>query len=725
MNNYSNDLIFGKNKQEGIVSIEATDSGVEIFYQSPPGTGTINSKMEDNVYWLLTNTKVDNTYIKLDGNLHYQYAKTFRDRTSQYKTRAYLKSRGIDTYSVADAKEAIMLRNGYTYFKGMSVKDVSILSFDIETTGLKHDEDSKILLISCTVRTLNKPLFKTLFCYDKYDNQGEMLKDFCLFVTQENPSIIVGHNILSFDLPYMKYIADKENIKLLLGRDGSELHFNAWDSKFRKDGSQSYTYHKIHCYGREVIDTLFLSIKYDATERKFESYGLKNIIKQLGMEKKDRVFYDASTIRHKYKIPEEWEKIKAYCADDSDDSLQLFDLMSPPFFYSAQSIPKSFQAIIESATGSQINAMMTRAYLQNKHSIPKANEASHYEGGGVTGNPGLYKNVWKVDVASLYPSIMIQYEVEDKAKDPNGYFKELVKTFTAERLKNKQLFKDTKNEYYDGLQASQKILINSMYGFLGTSGLSFNSPEKAAFITKMGREILQQAIDWSKEMGFELVNADTDSISITLSGRHLEKSARQDMLNNINTLFPEKIKFEDDGYFEIVIVLKSKNYVLKKKGEKPKYKGSAILASLKEPRLKQFIKDIIKEIGIERNNYIEVYSGYVREIMNITDINEWCTRKTITDKVLTGERSNETKVNDIIKGTDYKEADKIYTFFLPDKTLCLRENFKGEYCKDTLLKKLYATAKIFDTVIDVKSTFLDYSLKRNKKALEEVLNGKL
>jgi DNA polymerase elongation subunit (family B) len=384
---------------------------------------------------------------------------------------------------------------------------------------------------------------------------------------------------------------------------------------------------------------MFLSIKYDATERKFESYGLKSIISQLGLEKPNRTFYDASKIRENYTNVDEWQKIKDYCIDDADDAITLFDLMAAPFFYLTQSVPKSFQAMIEGATGSQINAIMTRAYLQDKHSIPKANEAAHYEGAISIGNVGVYSNVWKVDVASLYPSIMIEYEVGDRNKDPNGYFQDLVKTFTSERLKNKKLAKT--NKYYDDLQASQKIFINSCYGFLGTAGLNFNAPEKAAFITAKGREILTKAIDWSESKAFTLVNADTDSISIT-NGEELSDEECTNLLIDLNSLYPDRIKWEDDGYYEKVIVLKAKNYVLKRRGEKPKYKGSAIKATLKEPRLKDFIKDIIKEIGLDRNNFIQVYNKYVKEIHTINDIKPWCTKKTITDKVTNGTRPNET-----------------------------------------------------------------------------------
>lgn len=221
---------------------------------------------------------------------------------------------------------------------------------------------------------------------------------------------------------------------------------------------------------------------------------------------------------------------------------------------------------------------------------------------------------------------------------------------------------------------------------------------------------------------FKLANLDTDSIMIVKQDQEdFSKEERKTLLKELNDLSPNGLVWADDGYYETVIILRAKNYILKKAGEKPKYKGSAIKATLKEARLRQFILDIIKEIGLDRHNYVETYNGYVREIMNITDISGWVVKKTITDKVLTGERANETKVKDVIAGTDYRESDKIYCFYLPNKELALRESFTGVYCKNTLLKKLYATAKIFDTVIDVKATFLDYSLKRNKAALLEVL----
>jgi DNA polymerase elongation subunit (family B) len=302
------------------------------------------------------------------------------------------------------------MKDGYTYFKGLSPSEVSILSFDIETTTLNpEDDNAKVLLISLTFRNHKGELTKDLFAFDEYSTQGEMISTFCKRVRELNPSILIGHNILGFDFQYLRKISEKEGLELILGRNDSAAKFDNYESQFRKESNQFIKYNKIHVYGREIIDTLFLSIKHDIASRKYNSYGLKNIIKQEGLEKENRTFYDASLIRHNYTNKIEWIKIKEYCRDDSDDALALYDLMIRPFFYMTQSIPKSFQSVIESASGSQLNSMMIRSYLQEAHSIPKAHTQEVFEGAISIGNPGIFTNVFKIDVSSLYPSIILEY----------------------------------------------------------------------------------------------------------------------------------------------------------------------------------------------------------------------------------------------------------------------------------------------------------------------------
>lgn len=491
-----NPLIYGKDQTQFIVSVEVHDGYVNLFKELPDGTIKIDQR--PNKYWLLSSQQPHKSWIRMNGDLHYKWGKQFTNKKDYLETKYSL--RQYDIYSIYDDKESHMINYGTTYFKGLKLKDVSVLSFDIESTTLEHNDNSKVLLISNTFRKGGK-VEKKLFSYDDYDEPSEMFKAWCDWVRLVNPSVIVGHNIFAYDLPYINFCANKLGVSLSLGRDNSYIYFDKFESKKRKDQTQDLHYKRAFIYGREIIDTLFLAINYDIATKKYESYALKAIVKTEGLEKKDRTFYDASKIRHHYKNPIEWEKIKEYCKDDSDDALTIFDLMAPSFFYMTQNIPKSFQAVCYTASGSQINSMMCRAYLQNAHSIPKASESIEFEGAISIGNPKIYKNCWKVDVASLYPSIMIQYEVYDKEKDPKALFKELVSTFTELRLEYKKKAKEDK--YYDDLQSAFKIFINSCYGFLGAPGLNFNSPENAAFITKRGREILKKAIEWATGKNYE------------------------------------------------------------------------------------------------------------------------------------------------------------------------------------------------------------------------------
>lgn len=712
-------LINGKNNTGNIVSIEVKDDVAELFIENPEDN-SITIETVPNKRWVLSNYAHGKNWVKLQGNLHYKYGCQFTTKEDFNKSLSFLRKKNVDTYQIYDDKESCMVNKGITYFKGMKNTDPSILSFDIESTGLYHNNNSKVLLISNTLRK-KSGILRKLFAYDDYESQAEMIDDWCNWVRENDPSIICGHNIYTYDFPYLNFVAKASGTSLNLGRDDSDIYIANKPSQFRIDGSRSQEYHKVRIYGREVIDTMYLAVKYDVATKKYESYGLKSIIKTEGLEKTDRVMYDAGQIRFKYKDPIEWEKIKAYCEHDADDALALYDLMSPSLFYMTQMVPKSFQSMIETATGSQINSIMVRSYLQEGHSIPKANEAMPYEGAISFGEPGIFRNVYKVDVASLYPSIMIECEVYDVDKDPKGNFLRLVRTLTEERLKNKALAKTSK--YHDDLQSSQKITINSCYGFLGTPGLQFNSPTAAEFITKTGRDILQTAIEWARGKGFFVVNADTDSISFNHSeGKDLSKEERDVLLKDLNSQFPKRISWEDDGYYRTICVLKAKNYIMDD-GKKVKYKGSAIKASTKPPALKEFIKRMIGSILEGKTDYTEIYTSYIKEVGNITDIKRWATRKTISDKVLESERTNEAKVRDAIEGTEIVEGDRIWVYYKEDNSLSLIEKFDGNYNKERLLKNVYDTAKIFDTVLDCKELFPNYALKKNKAKLEELLNG--
>lgn len=718
-------FIYGKNDTEKVVSIEISEDVATLYLAD----GT--RKNGKNEFYALHSEPIDDDVIHLNGDLHYKFVKKF-DNSNDFRGHvARMKARNIDVFAIWNPKESFMIKTGVTYFKGMKPKDLRVLSFDIETTGLDPSTNS-VLMISNTWRHPDGHMERRLFSIEEYNSEKEMIYAWCSYVNQCDPDVLVNHNILGFDLPFL----NKRAGGLPIGRGGENAYFNRHPSKCRKDQSQSYDYHDVLVRGREIVDTFHLAIKYDVAAN-YKTYRLKDIIKQEGLERQDREhfnFQDKSTkkIFEEFKAGnvEQWERFKTYAEHDADDALALFDLMIPPYFYFCQSVPKTLQQVVSSgrSTGNQINAFLIRSYLADKHSIPKASEVEGFEGAIAIGNPGIYKYVGKVDVASLYPSIIREYKVYDKFKDPKAYFLKMVNFFTLERLDNKRRAKETGERHFKDLEQAQKIIINSAYGFMGAPGLNFNSPANAALVTRHGRDILMQGIAWAEARGWTIVNADTDSFSFT-TGNRFPIGAFKAWIEELNSIFPEKIRWEDDGTYTTFVVLKIKNYIMQDaKTGKLKIKGSCLKATNKERALQYFIdKTIDLLVEDKRDDVVNLYNNLAVDCFRVdkANITDWVTKKTITKNVMTKTRANERKIREAYEreGLAVNEGDKIFTYFKKDGSLGIVDYFDGDYDPRKLLNKLYSTAKVFENVVPLKD-FKKYQNKREFVKLEEVVNGR-
>jgi len=495
-----NPIMYGNDPTTNIVGSEVKNNYLINYIAA--GNKTVTEKRDFYYYVLLEEYDNKQNCGRLEGKNDFQYYVKFEDKQEAYQ---YCKQLGYNNkkfWRCYNPVESAMLREGFTFYKGMSINDVSVMSFDIETTGVKINDNSFVTLISNTYRDRSGNISRKLFSFDEYDSPKDFISAWCVWFRQCDPDIVVGHNIFAFDFPYLANFASLNKTKINLGRNASAISIDRADRKFRKDGSQTYDYNNVSIFGRQVVDTFFLSMKYDIG-RNYPSYGLKAIVKHENMDKADRQYWDFNKNKEPWNNPVDWKQFKQYAVDDADDALKLFDLMAPQYFYYAQSIPKPFQEIINTATGSQVNAFMMRAYLQDSKAVPAPSEKAEFEGAISLGNPGLYQNVFKVDVASLYPSIMLEYRVTNDKKDPDNRFLEAVEFFTNQRLENKRLAKETGERRYNDLSNGQKIMINSFYGFMGATGLNFNYPEGAAEVTRRGREILIKAIEWATGEKFE------------------------------------------------------------------------------------------------------------------------------------------------------------------------------------------------------------------------------
>src|SRR5438094_7772778 len=89
----------------------------------------------------------------------------------------------------------------------------------------------------------------------------------------------------------------------------------------------------------------------------------------------------------------------------------LSDLLSPSYFIQAQIFPYNYQDVIVRGNATRINALFLREYFRQRHSIPELPMPRAFERGYTDiCFTGVARNVLHCDIASLYPSVMLQFD---------------------------------------------------------------------------------------------------------------------------------------------------------------------------------------------------------------------------------------------------------------------------------------------------------------------------
>lgn len=250
-----------------------------------------------------------------------------------------------------------------------------------------------------------------------------------------------------------------------------------------------------------------------------------------------------------------------------------------------------------------------------------------------------------------------------------------------------------------------------------------------------------------KSRNFTLINLDTDSLTICKPDMSEFTPQEIDSLTEeLNSLFPENISWEDDGYYPAYCVLKAKNYILYD-GKKIKMKGSGIRDQKKEPALREMLDTMINDIILnDSKTLLQIYEQYIREAMNPTDITRWAQKKTLTKSVLNcatdmEARTNEKVVWDAVKGKNLQEGDKFYVYPVilsetdvitgETKTgkvktkkeivtgLKCAEDWNGDHDVNKLVSRVVKTLNILANVVDM-SLFINYSLVKNRALLSDL-----
>jgi DNA polymerase-2 len=343
-----------------------------------------------------------------------------------------------------------------------------------------------------------------------------------------DPDVIIGWAVVNFDMRLLAERAKLHHFKLCLGRDNTPLH---WFSH-----QESNDQGTLMLNGRVVLDGIE---QLRNSSWHFESFSLEFVSQALFSEGKliteeNSVFVDKGLeIKHQYENTP--LKLAAYNLQDC--------LLVDKIFAHAHLVEYAIQraeltGLALDRRGASV-AAFTNLYLPLLHRsgyiAPNIGdiEAQHSPGGFVMDSkPGLYDWVLVLDFKSLYPSIIRTFKI-----DPLGMIEglkapeeETIAGFRGARFSRE---KHHLPKILDRLTAAReqakkvnnkpfshaiKIIMNSMYGVLGSAGCRFHDTRLASSITLRGHQIMIETGAFIEGLGFDVIYGDTDSTFVWLKG---------------------------------------------------------------------------------------------------------------------------------------------------------------------------------------------------------------
>jgi len=428
-------------------------------------------------------------------------------------------------------------------------------AYPITAICLKNNIDNTYYVWGCGDYDVKKTLMKTnRVIYKQFENESLLLHDFLEHWSKESntPDVLTGWNVRFFDLPYIV-----NRIKRLIGEEqiyklspwGKSLKGHAFqdDRPSSKFGREQAGY---RIQGISVIDYLELFQKFGYSYGPQETYKLDHIANVVLGEKK--LSYDEyhdlfSLYKHNYQKFIDYNIKDVELVDRLEDKLGLITLAVTMAYQAGVNYTDTFgtTAIWDSIIYRQLNdKKVAIPFAEDKHK-------TMYPGGYVKDpHVGMHEWVTSFDLNSLYPSIIMQYNMspetiangmteqvnvdgllldnkpvrtKDMALAANGqYFRtdkkgilpEIIDEMYTERVEIKNAMiqaqqqlqlidKNDKQELYkierdiainENRQMAIKILLNSLYGALGNRYFRFFDQRIAEAITLTG----QLTIRWAE-----------------------------------------------------------------------------------------------------------------------------------------------------------------------------------------------------------------------------------
>ena len=508
-----------------------------------------------------------------------------------YRAREVLKAQGIKCYEddIRPDERFLMERHitadvdyigchqqqqKYNYAREVKCKPskvkhqhcLTMLSIDIECSasgelysiGLYANNDNQVFK---RVLMIGKPQETEQAYIQWQDDERQLLKTFIAEVQAFDPDILIGWNVINFDFSLLQKRCDLHQIKFTIGRDDSCPYWR----KNTNNSEQNF----VEIAGRVVLDGIDL---LKTATYNFASFSLDNVSQNLlGLTKK------VTDVDNRLKeITDNFHHDKpALAAYNLEDCRLVWLIFEKTQLLAFAQLRAQLTGLAIDRVGGSV-AAFTNLYLPKLH---RSGYVAPNMGDGLSGLvspggyvmdsiPGLYDNVLVLDFKSLYPSIIRTFKIDpmglieglhlaeahddsennhageifDKCKVIQGFdgaFFSREQHFLPDIIESLWLERDkAKQQNNEALSQAIKIIMNSFYGVLGSTGCRFFDPRLSGSITKRSHQILKKTRDWIEDYGFQVIYGDTDSIFVVIGDDKTQEEAKalggelQTLINN-------------------------------------------------------------------------------------------------------------------------------------------------------------------------------------------------
>jgi DNA polymerase-2 len=368
-----------------------------------------------------------------------------------------------------------------------------------------------------------------------HDDEASLLSTFVSEIATRDPDLLIGWNVVDFDLTVLEDRCRELGVPFRIGRGGES-------GRVLRGESGQVSVARIP--GRAVLDGI-ATLK-NATWS-FERYTLEHVARELLGRGKLRVAEGEPSPAEKIAAiarlwREEPAELARYNLEDARLVLAIFDRADLVRFAFSRAdlvgLPLDRQGgSVLAFDHLDLPLLHRRGFVAPDVGAGSGAEPEASPGGEVLSSvPGLHRDVLAFDFRSLYPSIIRTFRVDplglalgteraEGATDP-----ELVPGFDGARFtRDPSLLPEiitrlaaARAAALDGgdeaLARAIKIQMNSFYGVLGTPGCRFFDPRLASSITRRGHELIRRLCELFEQAGYQVLYGDTDSVFVKREG---------------------------------------------------------------------------------------------------------------------------------------------------------------------------------------------------------------